>query len=163
VRLRTTQRIGLYRRLGRVHEGGPGPSAVKLVADGDHLTVGHLARLSVRGVMRGQLGRDQVRADFRVQVRELVLGIGEERTWSRLANDLGLILPKAFPSFDLSFDNALPGYVVTVAQELESDQLTALRAAFEKLQIGFPFRTTVDSTLQERAQASYAFGSGLRR
>jgi hypothetical protein len=89
---------------------------------------------------------------------QLVLGIGEERTWSRLANDLGLILPRDFPSFDLSFDNALPGYVVTIARELNSDQVVAVQAAFEKLQIGFPFRTTVDLALEERAHRPRAQG-----
>src|ERR1700690_294459 len=81
-----------------------------------------------------------------------VLGIGEERTWSRLANDLGLILPRDFPTFDLLFDNPLPGYVVTVARDLDLDQAVAVQAAFEKLQIGFPFRTTVDLALEESAR-----------
>ena len=89
---------------------------------------------------------------------ELVLGIGEERTWSRLANDLGLILPRDFPAFDLAFDPTVPGYVVTVVREVQLDQLEALQQAFATLQIGYPFRTTVDPTLEGRAPTPRAQG-----
>jgi len=79
---------------------------------------------------------------------ELVLGIGDERTWAQLSDELGLILPKDFPAFRLSFDVTLPGYLVALARDIGPEQTTALGQAFEHLQIGYPFRATVDATVE---------------